>query len=350
MKVSGQFTTGFQFMMAGAGGSLLAGLLGAFLIGGNARQPVRSLAKAIQGGAAQAWPAAGRVQATLLQLQSELDEEGRILQQSSGILEKTQTLAQQNTEGAGRSHHLLEETRTTLLDGTEAADRTATHLRGLNDNSAKIHQIVKTIEDIAFQTNILALNAGVEAVRAGEQGKEFVVVVEEIRNLSLRCAQVARESSQLISENSRQAVEGLHSGEETHRVLAQAGEKSKKVADLLTVLEIGCYDQAKGVQDAIQALDRVEKSVSRNGAACEKSATAGSQLNQQLEALEGLSRQLGQLIEGTTAVPPSAVSTPKGTPASERKAPVSPPPRSKNELPPEKTGTDGTKVIRLNNS
>jgi methyl-accepting chemotaxis protein len=356
-QVSGQFNSTYQFMAAGSAGALLAGLLGAFFIGGKAHGPVRSLAKSIQGGAAQAWPAAERAQATLLQLQGGLDEEGRVLQQSSGALEQTQTLAQQNAEGAGRSRHLMEETRASLLSGTEAADRATAHLRGLNDNSEKIRQIVKTIEDIAFQTNILALNAGVEAVRAGEQGKEFVVVVEEIRNLSQRCAQVARESSQLITENSRQANEGLHSGEDTTRALTQAAEKAKKVSDLLTVLEMGCYDQAKGTQETVLALDRVEKSASRNAAACEKASAAGSQLNQQLEALEGLSRQLSQLIEGAPSmVPASSRTAPKeptapkeALPGSSRQAAASAS-RPKNEAPSEKTGTDGTKVIRLNNS
>ena len=348
--VSGQFTSSFQFMALGAAGSLLAGLILAFLIGGSAHAPVRRLARSIQGGAAQASPAAQRAHATLLQLQSGLDEEGRVLQQSSGIFEQTQALAQQNTEGAGRSRHLVEETRSLLVSGAQSADQAAAHLRELNDNSEKIRHIVKTIEDIAFQTNILALNAGVEAVRAGEQGKEFVVVVEEIRNLSHRCAQVARESSQLISETSRQAHEGLRSGEETVRALAQIGEKTKKATDLLTVLEMGCYDQSKGPQDVVQSLDRVEKSAARNGTACEKAVTAGHQLNQQLESLEGFSRQLGELIDGVSlkvsAPAPVGASAPQESASVHKPVPA----RASSEEPAEKTGTDGTKVIRLNNS
>ncbi len=358
--VSGKYGASFQTMTAGSGGILLAVFLAAMIIGGNAQRPIRGLARSILGSAAQARPQAERSQSTLLSLQTGLDEEGRILQQSTGSLEQTLALAQQNAEGAGRSRHLMEETRGTLSSGAEASDRALAHLRGLNDNSEKIHRIVKTIEDIAFQTNILALNAGVEAVRAGEQGKEFVVVVEEIRNLSQRCAQVARESTQLISENSRQAGEGLRSGEEATRALTQAGEKAKKVADLLTVLEMGCYDQSKGAQDIVQALDRVEKSAARNSTACEKASTAGNQLTQQLESLEGLSKQLSQLIEGTSKPVPPAARTPKDSPspaskeipdlkeAMARPEPAAPP-RVKNEALSGKTGTDGTKVIRLNN-
>jgi methyl-accepting chemotaxis protein len=357
--VTGKSGANFQTMALGAGGILLAGFVAAFLIGGNAHRPVRGLARSLAAGAAQARPQAERSQSTLLGLQTGLDEEGNILRQSTGTLDQALALAQQNADGAGRSRHLMEETRVTLTSGTEASDRTLAHLRGLHDNSEKIQRIVKTMEDIAFQTNILALNAGVEAVRAGEQGKEFVVVVEEIRNLSQRCAQVARESTQLMSENSRQAGEGLRSGEDAARALAQTGEKAKKIADLLTLLEMGCYDQSKGAQDIVQALDRVEKSAARNSTACEKAATAGQQLTQQLESLEGLSRQLGQLIDGASRPVLPPLRAPQDSPApkevpgrqeSRARAESAAPPRVKNDSLSEKTGTDGTKVIRLNNT
>jgi ParB-like chromosome segregation protein Spo0J len=121
----------------------------------------------------------------------------------------------------------------------------------------------------------------------------------------------------------------------------------------LTVLEIGCYDQSKGTQDIVQALERVEKSASRNGTACEKAATAEAQINLQLEALEDFSRQLGQLIEGISLkAAPASVGAAKEPPALKEEAgsPRQAPTRSKNEEPIEKTGTDGSKVIRLNNT
>jgi len=94
----------------------------------------------------------------------------------------------------------------------------------------------------------------------------------------------------------------------------------------------------------------VEKSAARNGTACEKAVTAGHQLNQQLESLEGFSRQLGELIDGVslkvTAPAPVGASAPQESASVHKPVPA----RASSEEPAEKTGTDGTKVIRLNNS
>jgi Methyl-accepting chemotaxis protein len=121
-----------------------------------------------------------------------------------------------NAQSATRASLLAGPMRENATSGNAEMREMLVAMQEINESSRSIFKIIKVIEDIAFQTNILALNAAVEAARAGQYGKGFAVVAEEVRNLSVRSANAASETSQLI-EGSIKRVEKRYANCNKHR-------------------------------------------------------------------------------------------------------------------------------------
>ncbi len=128
----------------------------------------------------------------------------------------------------------------------------------ISEHSDKVANIIKTISDIAFQTNLLALNAAVEAARAGEAGKGFAVVADEVRNLSQRSAQAARETEQLITST----LESVKKGSTITSRLTESfkGIKSgtSNVGHQLDQIANAANEQAQGVAGVNTAMSGMD--------------------------------------------------------------------------------------------
>ena len=154
------------------------------------------------------------------------------------------------------------------------------------DNSAKqIANIIGVIDGIAFQTNVLALNASVEAARAGDMGRGFSVVAAEVRTLATRAADAAKEIKKLIETSSQQVSLGSKLVGQAGDTMIEVVTSVKGVTALMGEISDAITDQSSAVSDIGSSVVQIDDVTQQNAALVEQMAAAASSLTSQAEAL-----------------------------------------------------------------
>ena len=184
-------------------------------------------------------------------------------------------------------------------------------MENINKSTDEIAKFIKVIEDIAFQTNILALNSSVEAARAGEAGKGFAVVATEVKNLATRSQDAAQQTNDLI----RSCVESVKRGSEktaaTAKALDAVSSETKSIAGLVDEICRTCEQQ-------LGSIGAVNTSITEISSAVQLAESAAAQCVESVNMLESGTKPV-------FAVPKPAYAAPK--PAAPAPKPVAPAPK-----------------------
>ncbi|MDI9219445.1 methyl-accepting chemotaxis protein [Pantoea sp. EA-12] len=159
----------------------------------------------------------------------------------------------------------------------------------IRGSSRKVTEIVSIIEGIAFQTNILALNAAVEAARAGEHGKGFAVVAGEVRSLSQRSSNAAREIKLLIEDSHRLTEAGANQASDVGRNMDVMNDAIHQVSQLVGEIAAAAVEQSQGIAQVQQAVNQMDDVTQQNAALVEQAASAS-------QSLQGQASTLNQLV------------------------------------------------------
>lgn len=141
-------------------------------------------------------------------LSSSANTQAASLEETAAALEEITEGMRHNTENTVKMAQYAKEVTQSANEGEELANKTTTSMDEINEQTASIHAAITVIDQIAFQTNILSLNAAVEAATAGEAGKGFAVVAQEVRNLASRSAEAAMEIKKIVETATSKANEG----------------------------------------------------------------------------------------------------------------------------------------------
>lgn len=159
-------------------------------------------------------------------------------------------------------------------------------MKNIQTSSEAIQNIIKTIEDVAFQTDILALNASVEAARAGPAGKGFAVVADEVRNLASRTSEAVNETTQLIADSEKAVSVGSVLVEETSVVLDKAFGIVNSYMEILNEVTTTSKGQAIAITEINTGVGEITLVTQNNTAISEESAATSEQLSTQAAAMK----------------------------------------------------------------
>ena len=175
-----------------------------------------------------------------------------------------------------------------IMDASKKMAGMMTAIGKISDKSHEIGKIIKTIEDIAFQTNILALNAAVESARAGEAGKGFAVVADEVRNLAYKSAEAAKNTTILIEDTIDAVTTGTNMADKTSTSIESVVSTANEVTDFINLIADASNEQAAIVAQINVGIEQVSSVIQTNSATAQESAASSEELSAQAEALKQL--------------------------------------------------------------
>ena len=215
-------------------------------------------------------------------------EQASSLEEISGSMNEIAFRIGRSAESATLARCLSDDAKAQAQNGTERMRAMVEAMRGINESSREISKIIRVIEDIAFQTNLLSLNAAVEAARAGRHGKGFAVVAGEVRALAGRSARAAKETAELIESSIKKIESGTGIANATAAALDDIIATAARVTGLVCEIAAASNDQAKGIAHITTGLGQIDTVMQHNMAHAEQSASAAQDLTRQAVQLQRL--------------------------------------------------------------
>jgi methyl-accepting chemotaxis protein len=227
------------------------------------------------------------------QVATAMQEMSSTVQQVSENSNRAAEAARQASETARHGGKIVDETLAKMRMIAESVSNTARKMEELGKSSDQIGRIIGVIDDIADQTNLLALNAAIEAARAGEQGRGFAVVADEVRKLAERTTTATKEIAQMIKniqDETKTAVGAMEEGnkqvEEGVRSTAQAGDSLKEiirmaeqVGEMITHIATAATQQSSATEQVNGNMDQIARLVKESAVGAQQSAKACQDLS-----------------------------------------------------------------------
>ena len=191
---------------------------------------------------------------------SKANQQAASLEETSAALEEITSITRNNADNSVKMAKLGELVKNSANEGHELANQTASSMDHINNEVTAINDAISVIDQIAFQTNILSLNAAVEAATAGEAGKGFAVVAQEVRNLASRSAEAANEIKNIVESATAKAAEGKKISDDMISGYETLNSHINETINIIEDVSTASKEQMLGIEqinDAVTILDQV---------------------------------------------------------------------------------------------
>jgi methyl-accepting chemotaxis protein len=267
-----------------------------FMSGRSILKPLNRITVRLSGAAGQIRDASTQVASSSQSLAQGSTEQAASIEETSSSLEEMSSMTKQNAANAEQANTLSGQARQSAQNGAEAMKHMSAAINDIQKSSNETSKIIKVIDEIAFQTNLLALNAAVEAARAGEAGKGFAVVAEEVRNLAMRSAEAAKNTSGLIEKSVQNTQNGVKISSDVQKALDEIVTTVSKTTDLIGEIAAACNEQAQGIEQINIAVSQMDKATQQNAANAEESASASEELDSESVEMNQIAEDLLAMV------------------------------------------------------
>ncbi len=197
-------------------------------------------------------------------LATKANEQAASLEEISASLEEITSLTRDTSKNATKMSELGNNVRSSVLKGHTLASDTANSMGQIDEKVSAILESINAIDQIAFQTNILSLNAAVEAATAGEAGKGFAVVAQEVRNLASRSAEAAKDIKDLVESASHQAIEGKKISSTMIEGYSELNENMDETIKLIQNVSSASQEQIAGIEQINHSVSVLDSMTQEN--------------------------------------------------------------------------------------
>ncbi|MDY3203590.1 MAG: methyl-accepting chemotaxis protein [Arcobacter sp.] len=192
------------------------------------------------------------------------NEAAAALEETSAVLEEITSNIRNNTQNIAKMASYSSSVTKSSTLGEQLANQTTVAMDEINTQVNAINEAISVIDQIAFQTNILSLNAAVEAATAGEAGKGFAVVAQEVRNLASRSAEAAREIKTIVENATSKANHGKQIAGHMIEGYKELNQNITNTINLIQDIETSSKEQLTGIEQINDAVNNLDKQTQQN--------------------------------------------------------------------------------------